>query len=210
MLRNLPTVILDLGGVYFSDGTDRAITIISDKYSLDRKNVTEIFYGEAGLLYRENKLTIDEFWGTAKKEWRIEEATDKLAQIWHEGYVPIEGVKEIVIQLRAKGVEILYLSGSTQERVKYLEDKYNFLQYFDDGVFTFSVGVRKPNSFPYQCVLKKAKNNPENCIYIDNSPKYLTPAIELGMNTILYENPCDLQKELEKLGLANLFENPLS
>ena len=200
MSSNLPTVILDLGGVYFSDGTARAINIISDKYSLDRQNVADIFRKEVGKMYRENKLTMEEFWREAKKKWHIEESTDKLAQIWHEGYIPVEDVKKIVIQLKTKGVEVLYLSGSTQERVRYLEEKYHFLQYFDDGVFTFNVRVRKPDSIPYQCILKKAKNYSGDCIFVDNSPEYLVPARELGMKTILYTNPNDLRKNLVKLG----------
>ncbi len=200
MSSNLPTAIFDLGGVYFTDGTDRAINFISDKYSLNKEIVTEIFHGEIGLLYRENKITIDEFWDTAKKKWQVKESTENLALIWHDGYVPIDGVKKIVMRLKVEGVEILYLSGSTKERVKYLEEKYSFLQYFDDGVFTFSVGVRKPASLPYECILEKANNPPQNCIYVDNSLKYLAPAIDFGMKTILYEKPDDLLKTFRKMG----------
>jgi HAD superfamily hydrolase (TIGR01509 family) len=205
MSTKLPTVIFDLGGVYFTDGTDRAITIISDKYSIDKREVTDIFRGEVGLTYRENKITIEEFWNVAKKRWNIErEPTDKLAQIWHEGYVPIEGVKKIVMQLKKEGIELLYLSGSTKERVEYLESKYCFLQHFKDGVFTFLVGVRKPASAPYQCLLRKASNHSENCILVDNTQKYLVPAIELGMHTILYKDPDNLRIDLKKYGFTFL------
>ena len=201
----LPTVIFDLGGVYFTDGTDRAIKIISEKYSVDRQEITDIFYGEVGLTYRENKITMEEFWETAKKRWNIEnESTEKLAQIWHKGYVPIKGVREIVTQLKKEGCELFYLSGSTKERAIYLENKYGFLENFKDGVFTFSVGVRKPNLIPYQCILGKTLKNPTNCIYVDNSHNYLVPAIELGMRTILYKDSDNLRIDLKKNGFMFL------
>jgi HAD superfamily hydrolase (TIGR01509 family) len=205
MPYSLPTVIFDLGGVFFTDGSDRAITVISERYLIDRQDVAEIFYGEVGLLYRENKITIEEFWQVAKKKWKIEkEKTDMLAQIWHEGYIPIEEVKNIVMRLKEKKVEVLYLSGSTKERVKYLENKYHFLQYFNDGIFTFSVGIRKPSPISYHRIIEKASNNANNCIYVDNSQKYLVPAMELGMRAILYKNPDNLRVELNKNGFVFL------
>jgi len=202
MQKKMPTLIFDLGGVYFTDGTDNAINTICKKYILDRQIVVDIFYGEAGMMYRENKITINEFWNIAKNNWKIEnESTDELAQIWHKGYVPIDGVKNIIIKLRENDFEILYLSGSTDDRVKYLENKYNFLQYFNDGVFTFTVGVRKPSPEPYQHLLKKSSNTPENCIYIDNQEKYLIPAKELGIKTILFTTSANLYKDLESIGI---------
>ena len=195
--KKIPTVIFDLGGVYFTDGTDRAITVISEKYMINRQAVLDIFYGEVGMAYRENKISIDKFWKTAKQSWKIEsESTDELIRIWHEGYVPIEGVNEIIVQLKAIGIETLYLSGTTKERVEYLENKYQFLQYFDDGVFTFTVGVRKPNILPYQSVLQKTSNVPHNCIVVDNRVEYVIPAKVLGMHAILFTDADSLRAKL--------------
>jgi len=201
MLKNLPTVIFDLGGVYFTDGTERAISIICTKYSVNRQYVNDIFNGELGLIYRENKISINEFWDEAKKKLNIEKVSnDELTQIWHDGYVPLKGVEKIVRKLKSANIETLYLSGSTKERAEFLENKYKFSKHFRDGVFTFEVGVRKPAILPYEYILRKASNIPENCIFIDNKEKYLAPAKELGMHTILFVNSENLRFELMTMG----------
>ena len=196
------TLIFDLGGVFFTDGTDRAINVISERYSIDKKAVTEIFHGETGTMYRENKISMQMFWEIAKEKWRIEnEPTNTLVNIWHEGYIPIEGTCDIIKVLKNKGYEILYFSGSTKDRVDYLENKYHFKQYFNDGIFSFSIYSRKPALESYQQILKTASNIPQYCIYIDNHEKYLIPARQLGMCTILFTTSSNLLITLNDLNI---------
>jgi HAD superfamily hydrolase (TIGR01509 family) len=203
MLNSSSTIIFDLGGVYFTDGTGKAITTISNRYSIDIGTVTEIFHGDVGTAYRENKISEKDFWEIAKKKWEIENvAIDELSTIWLDGYTPIEEVVKIILQLKESGFELLYFSGSTKERIEYLEKKYSFMQYFKDGIFSFEIGVRKPSILPYQCILQKASNHPHNCLYIDDKEKYITPAKELGMNTMLFTNYYCLYTDLKALGLV--------
>jgi FMN phosphatase YigB (HAD superfamily) len=205
MFTASPTIIFDLGGVCFTDGTSRAITVISEKYLLDINAVSNVFCGDIGTEYRENKMTNETFWSEAKKRWKIENVNvSELSQIWLEGYIPISEVIDIILCLRKAGCKILYLSGSTNERVEYLKNKYNIFSYFDDGVFSFEIGARKPSYLPYKTILDKSSNAPQNCIFIDNQEKYLLPAKNLGMHTILFHNPNKLRLDLRKLGLAFL------
>ena len=203
-VSKLATVIFDLGGVYFTDGTISAIEIISNKYTLDPKSVADIFKGEIGTAYRESRITHDQFWESAKAAWRVNgENIDELAQIWLDGYVPIEGTVKIVEQLKRSGHELLFLSDNVQERVDYLEARYGFLQNFADGVFSHIAGVRKPNPQIYRMVLQKAGNSPENCIYIDDKKVLLEPAKKIGMQTVHFTNSENLLKTLQGYGVLN-------
>ena len=202
MPQKLPTMIFDLGGVYFTDGTARAIATISNRYSVAVDAVTDIFHGDVGTAYRENKISENDFWQIARKKWGIENvALDDLSMIWLDGYTPIEGVVRIVKQLQKMGLELLYLSGNTKARIAYLENKYQFMQHFKDGVLSFELGVRKPAILPYQCILQKTSNPPYNCFYIDDKETNIAPAKKLGMNTILFSDVYSLYKGLEELEL---------
>ena len=200
-MNEIKTIIFDLGGVYFTDGTKRAIDIISQEWNLDQKEVANVFKGKIGTDYRENKISHDEFWKQAKEALKINEATDKLAQIWLEGYVPINNTVELIKELKENGYEILYLSDNVQERIDYLENKYHFLQYFNSGVFSHIVGVRKPNPKIYQLALEQSSYPAKNCVYIDDKPELLEEAKKLGMETIVFINPDDTRKQLIKMGV---------
>ena len=198
------TIIFDLGGVYFYDGTARAMAVINKKYYIDENLLSKSFYGDEGILYRKNKITHDVFWDMAKKRWGIEHVeTCELSQIWYDGYAPNDEVVELVLHLKLKGYEIFYMSGSTRERVVFLEEKYNFLKNFDDGVFSFDIGARKPELEHYLAVLSKTSNAPNNCIFIDDCKNNLLPAKGLGINTIHFSSSEKLHADLIKHGLLN-------
>ena len=200
-MKNIKTVIFDLGGVYFTDGTKRAIDIISQKWNLDQSKVADVFKGKIGTAYRESQISHDEFWRQAKDTLGIEAPMEELAEIWLNGYVPIEGTVEIIKELKEKGYEILYLSDNVQERIDYIEEKYHFLQYFKSGVFSHIAGVRKPNPKIYQLALEESSNPAENCVYIDDKPNLLEEADKLGMATIAFVNADETRKKLIELGV---------
>lgn len=64
------TVILDLGGVYFTDGTKIAIEKICERYSVDKEKATYALDGELGSDYRTGALSHDEFWKKPQHTWR--------------------------------------------------------------------------------------------------------------------------------------------
>ena len=64
----IKTIIFDLGGVYFTDGTSKAIKIISEKFGLNREIVSDVFKGEIGTKYRKSEISHEEFWKLAKKD----------------------------------------------------------------------------------------------------------------------------------------------
>lgn len=197
----IKTVIFDLGGVYFTDGTQRAIDIISERFSLNKNLVTEVFKGEIGSKYRRSEISHEQFWELAKQTLKISAKTDELADIWLSGYVPIKGTVQIIKTLKSNGYELLFLSDNVQERVDYLSEKYNFLVNFKDGVFSHLIGVRKPNIKIYEYALEKTKSKPEECVYIDDKADLLLPAEQLGMKTIHFRSAVYLKEKLMELGL---------
>jgi len=200
-MKEIKTVIFDLGGVYFTDGTKGAIDIISKRWNLDSKLVADVFKGKIGTAYRESQISHEEFWKQAKEALGIDAPMDELANIWLNGYVPIEGTVEIIKELRENGYEIIYLSDNVQERIDYLEEKYSFLQHFKSGVFSHIAGVRKPNPKIYKLALLESSNPAENCVYIDDKPNLLEEADKLGMATIAFVNPDETRKRLIELGV---------
>lgn len=193
------TIIFDLGGVYFTDGTKQAIKTISEKYKLNPKKIKEVLNGELGTEYRIGKITANVFWGKAKKYWNITAPSDILTKIWLSGYKPINGTVEIIKRLKNAGHELLFLSDNVKERVEYLSQKYDFLSDFKDGIFSHKAKVKKPNPKIYLLALEKSSHSAKDCIYIDDKPELLEPAAKLGMKVIQFKNPKQLERDLETL-----------
>ena len=197
----IKTVIFDLGGVYFTNGTKRAVKIFSSKYSLEKTEVKNVLKGDLGSQYRIGSLTTEEFWTSAKKKWNLSVSSNELSSIWLEGYEPIEGMENIVNRLIDAGYELIYLSDNVQERVDYLNNRFHFIDKFKDGIFSFTAKIRKPDLKIYQMALEKSSNFAEESVYIDDVKEFLEPAMKLGMKTILFKNVNQLATDLKGLGL---------
>jgi HAD superfamily hydrolase (TIGR01509 family) len=195
----LRTVIFDLGGVYFGDGTRIAIDTISVDYQIGRDAVEAILNGEPGEQYRIGKISTKQFWQRAKSFWNIEALSEKLSRIWCSSYQPNEGVVRLVERLKNAGYELLYLSDNTRERVSYLDERYSFLQKFDGGIFSHVVKRKKPDPIIYQLVLNRASHPASACVYIDDKPEYLGPAKSLGMQVIVFKSASQLETRLIEL-----------
>ncbi len=193
----ITTFLFDLGGVLFTNGTKKFISSLSDQNSLPEEKVREVIDGEIGSLYREGKISRNEFWKRVIVALQLKETADELAKKWIAGYVIISGTKNIIEKL-AKTYRIYYLSDNIKERADALEKKYHFKSMFCGGVFSHEAGVRKPNIKVYLAVLKKADAKPEETVFIDDKEKFLEPAKNIGIKTILFTSPQELEADLKK------------
>ena len=195
------TVIFDIGGVYFSDGTRIAIDAIAAKYDISRDLVADFINGEPGREYRTGKISGDQFWQRAIRKWNIRSSTGVLSQMWCSSYQLDEGTVRLVDKLKSAGHELLYLSDNTAEKVAYLDAKYGFVKKFDDGIFSHLVNCRKPDPKIYELLLAIASHPADACIFIDDKPANLEPAKKMGMKTIVFENSAHLEGCLKELAL---------
>ena len=195
------TVIFDIGGVYFSDGTRIAIDAIAAQYRIDRDAVAGFINGEQGREYRIGAISAEQFWRQAIGQWNIQSSAEILALIWNSSYQVDEGTVRLVDRLRGAGLELLYLSNNTAKKVAYLDAKFAFLQKFDDGIFSYLVNCRKPDPKIYKLLLARASHPAEACIFIDDKPANLEPAKKLGMQIIAFKNSAHLENCLKKLAL---------
>ena len=191
----ITTFLFDLGGVLFTNGTNKFIKELSILHKIQEEQLKDVIDGEIGSLYRESKISRNEFWKRAKEKLHLSESADILEQKWIAGYQIISGTKEIITEL-SKKYQVFYLSDNVKERVDSLQTKFHFMKLFDGGVFSHEAGVRKPNPKIYEFALHISNSKPEETIFIDDKPHFLEPAKRLGITTILFTTPEELKKVL--------------
>jgi putative hydrolase of the HAD superfamily len=196
------TVIFDLGGVYFTNGTKSAVEGIGKKFHIPHEKVNDVLNGELGLQYREGLLSERKFWQKAQEIFGTNVDLRILRDVWFGGYIPIQGTVDLITILNKNGYEILYLSDNVQERVDYLEDKYHFKQHFKEGIFSYLVKKVKPDVEVYELVLRCTNSQPSECVFIDDKEPFLAPARELGMQVVQFQNPLQIEKDLRSFGVV--------
>ena len=72
-------------------------------------------------------------------------------------------------------------------RIRELDTKFGFLKDFDVKVFSYEVGIMKPEKGIFEALISQSGVKPEEIVYADDDESKLQGAIDLGINAFVYE-----------------------
>ncbi len=116
---------------------------------------------------------------------------------------PIQAVVDILQSLKGSGKILYGLSNWSAADFPPIRQRYGFFDWFDTIVISGEVGSAKPETRIYQALLERTGREAEDCLFIDDMPQNIEAARKLGFQTIWYQNPDQLKRELAERGLLN-------
>jgi 2-haloacid dehalogenase len=123
---------------------------------------------------------------------------------WEEMIVgPINDTVKILSELIAAGYPTAALSNWSAETYPKVRAEFEFLDWFDEIVISGHIEVNKPDPAIYQTLLERIGRQPQDCIFIDDSPANIQAARQLGFRAIHFQSPAQLRQDLAKMGVLN-------
>lgn len=118
---------------------------------------------------------------------------------------PIPGTVEIFRRLKEAGRYRLYaLTNWSAELFPIALERYEFLHWFDGRVVSGEEKMRKPFPQFYQVLLDRFGLRPEETIFIDDNLRNVEAAEQIGIRSIAFRTPEQLQEELHRQGLIEV------
>jgi len=202
-MKKFDTIIFDLGGVLIDWNPDYVYRTIFNDETKMREFYDEICTSE---------------WNEEQDAGRgLKEATEELvARYPHEeknirAYYDrweemlkgeIEGTVKVLEKIKDREDLKLYaLTNWSHETFPVALKRFEFLQWFHGRLVSGEEKMRKPFVEIYELLLKRYNINPETAVYIDDNERNLKPAKELGLYTIHFKSPHQLEEEFIKLGI---------
>ncbi|HET6288750.1 MAG TPA: HAD family phosphatase [Amycolatopsis sp.] len=108
-------------------------------------------------------------------------------------------VYRLVARARAAGVRVAVLSNSWGTGAFDPYTGYDLQEQFDAVVISDQVRLRKPDPAIYRLAADRIGIRPEACVFVDDTPRNLPPAEELGMATVLFTDTASGIAEIERL-----------
>ncbi len=97
-----------------------------------------------------------------------------------------EGLKEFLAGLRRRGLRVSCLSNDIAGWSRWLREKHALTGAIESWTISAEVGCRKPDAGIYQAMLSVMKVDPVDCLFLDDRPRNLETAKNLGMRTLLF------------------------
>ncbi len=113
-------------------------------------------------------------------------------------FVLIGGTQKIVKKLRGKYI-LGVISNHAKEWIDYCKKHYEIDGLFDSILWSYDIGLAKPDPKIFKLMLKRLNLKAQECLFIDDQLRNIESARKLGFQTIQFQNPAQLKKEMRKL-----------
>lgn len=125
---------------------------------------------------------------------------------WHETIQgPIDGSVEILKAIKASQQYRLYaLTNWSAQTFPWTLDNFDFLHWFEGIVVSGIEKMRKPNPEFYQILFDRYNVKAKHAVFIDDNIKNIEAANSIGLTTIHFKSPEQLQNELGHLGILSI------
>lgn len=172
-------VILDAMGVMYSIGDDvkdLLFPFIVEKGGISDINKITNLYIAASL----GNITAVEFWQS------IGVAPD-LEDEYLQRHRLTDGLIEFLEAVNSRGGEVWCLSNDLSEWSRKLRDRFKLERYLRGFVVSGDVGARKPDHAIFEYLIRRLDVDAGNALFVDDNPKNLDSATDLGFKTILFD-----------------------
>jgi putative hydrolase of the HAD superfamily len=195
----IKTVIFDLGGVIITLDQSQAIQRFKDLGLADAEKRLDP-YEQSGIFgdLEEGKITAEDFRREFSKLVGYEVTYEQCEYAW-QGYAKALPQRNLdaLKRLHEEGYRVLLLSNTNPYMMAWAEsDQFDghghpVSHYFDACYLSYQLKMMKPSEIIFREVLRREKIFASEALFVDDGPRNVMVASQLGMRTYCPENGAD-------------------
>ena len=199
---SLTHVFFDIGGVLGTNGWDREQRARAlQKFSLEDEDFEHRHHQvvsefETGAMSLEEYLDVTVFY--TPRLFSREDFELYMLSLSEPNAYTIQVAKHVAASGR---VRVMTMNNESAVLNAYRIERFGLSSIFSAFLSSCWMGVRKPSRAYFERGLGIAQADPESSLLIDDRDQNIAPAAALGMNTIHYQNPESLARELAQYGV---------
>ena len=202
-MSGIDAVIFDLGNVLVATDGARIKGRLAVRTGKTSQEIDEYFSNTPYVRDLQlGKLSGTDFFHTVARNLEFNGSYDEFAQIWSDAFSPIEPMIALAAALKTR-VRRFVLSNTDPIHIEFELVHFPFLNDFDGHVFSFEVGLLKPDAAIYQHALTKYGLTAARTVFLDDVAAYVEGARRVGMQAIHFQDPDQARAELAKLGVSS-------
>lgn len=143
-------------------------------------------------------VTNPEMWAVLLDRYNVDATVEKLLEIQHKYKAqllgqnklqPIDGIPELLIELKKKEIPIALASSSSRQFIELVLRSLHIYEFFDVIISGEEVKNSKPSPDIFLKAAAELKVDPKDCVVLEDSCNGVKAAKAAGMKCIAYINP---------------------
>jgi glucose-1-phosphatase len=193
----IEAIIFDLGRVLVA--IDDTLLVERLFKGLDTGDIQELarrtMSDPAMVEFNTGRIDPETFYDRMKQTYHWDIDFDTFKQLWCRIFYPMEGMEQLVTQLRGRS-RLGLLSDTDPLHWNHIITTWPWIQVFEKPTLSYQLGVMKPNPSIYKTASINVNTPPQKCLYIDDLQDNVNGALEAGMQAVLFENISKLKNIL--------------
>ena len=193
----IKAITFDLDGVYFTQDSFKKFKSIFPTNNADPDFVEHVLKKSDEMMnFKKGIMTETEYWEYVNKSFGQNLSIDEITNLLMEAYSTNQNVVDYVKKVRSEGIKTCICTNNFPTRINALNKKFNFLTDFDVQVFSYEVGINKPDPKIFQELINNSGVLPSELFYADDNQSCVDSAKFLGINAIFYTNFDDFKSKV--------------
>ena len=179
-------ICFDLDGLYF---TDESFQKFKERLAPNtEKPIRDLVLALSDEMraFKSGTMSEEAYRERAKSELGLSCSNEEIYTILRESYEVNKKVEQLAKTLRQKWYKIWICSNNFPTRIRELDKKFHFLDDFDVHIFSYEVGVMKPDQKIFQILIDKSGVEASKIIYSDDKEEKLEWAKKLWIQTFVF------------------------
>jgi epoxide hydrolase-like predicted phosphatase len=201
-MKMIKTLIFDVGGVLVRSGERSARRKWERRLGLNEWDSEEIiFNSDMGIKAQLGEISEESLWTWVADQ--IDLSPEEFSEFRNEFWADNKVDNDLMVMIRSlrPAYKTAIISNATESLGTDLIDRYQIADAFDLIVFSAEEKIMKPDPELYLRTLKRLRNIPSECIFIDDMEINVTAAQNLGLKAIRFTPEIDLAAEFERYGV---------
>ena len=201
---NIRTIIFDMGGVIITIDQQEAVRRFKALGLQDAEQQLDP-YTQGGIFgdLEAGRITAEEFRIALSKQVGRELSYDECRHAWlgYCGDVPQRNL-QLLTRLRQEGYRLILLSNTNPYMMSHVLSPafdgsgHPLSHYLDALYMSFEMKVMKPDETFFRRVLMAEQTISSECLFVDDGPRNVAVASQIGINTFCPKNGEDWTKEI--------------
>ena len=201
--KNIKVIFFDIGGVLLEIHPDKMFHCISSITGIPFEKVKSSFPEESHDIYEKGQMTNKEWFQVFK--FALSNNSYLTENKFWDAWAMILGketkVIDVLLDLK-KYYKVWLLSNTNPKHISdELDNKYVFPHLVDGAIYSYKVGLRKPDKEIYLKACELAEVKPKESVFIDDLSENISGAKKVGLKGIHYIGIVELNTSLKQLGL---------
>ena len=194
-------LILDYGGVISQPQNRANINNILQCLGQDYDDFMQVYYDlRAG--YDNGQLSGQEYWGRVLQHYDLEPNGFDLSYLIQEDVNSWTFINQSMIRFisdnRNRIPKLAMISNMVEDTLVLMRRQYNWLDLFDELVFSCELGINKPEREIYEVCMSRLSVEPDECLFVDDSTKNIQGALDVGMHSIHFKSNSQFMLEFDQ------------